>query len=294
MAYSYTTGHLNRDTIAARIKKRVTGTLFAVLWSLTPGLIRSIMFKQFFTPKRTLPTSEQERLISEARSFERVVNNDLIQCWQWGEGPALLCVHGWNGIGAQLQQFIEYAVDNNCSVIAFDGPAHGQSKGKTCSYFQMTDVVRMFLSDNQYQIKGIIGHSFGAGAIVNGLDKERKKIPTVLIAPALEFNRIIEGAFSYYGVSEKIVTDLIGQYEREYGYSFRADDPVRLLDNNAFLLMVIHDQEDIAFSFDRTKQIIEQFPTFQWVGTKGLGHKKILADPHVIQTAFRFLIGKEE
>ena len=40
-------------------------------------------------------------------------------------------VHGWSGRGTQLYAIADKLLENGFMTISFDGPAHGQSSGKT-------------------------------------------------------------------------------------------------------------------------------------------------------------------
>lgn len=291
MAHSYTKGLEQQDKLHSfSIQQWIIGTAVSILWVTFPGLVRKIIHDQFFSPKKVVPDEHQRKWRKKGQPFELAVNTDFIKCRQWGKGPALVCVHGWNGIGLQFYEFISKALDQDFSVIVFDGPAHGETAGKICSYFQMTDVVRSFIQQkDRFKLAGFIGHSFGAAAVVNALAKENTAIPGVLIAPALEITRFIDSAFARYGISKEIYMDLIGWFEKRYHYSFRQDDPVKLLRELKQSVLVVHDEGDRAISYDQTRKIVDRHSHFEWMGTSNLGHKRILLDRTVVESALMFI-----
>jgi alpha-beta hydrolase superfamily lysophospholipase len=96
----------------------------------------------------------------------------------------------WSGRGIQFHRFIEPLVKAGYTAIAFDGPAHGSSDGRNTSYFEFTDVVRAFFDPELgLHIRGVVAHSFGAAAAINGLARQTDSPETVLIAPALMLRR---------------------------------------------------------------------------------------------------------
>ncbi|MGZ5446135.1 MAG: alpha/beta hydrolase [Thermoanaerobaculia bacterium] len=62
----------------------------------------------------------------DVRRFRETVRR-LQRAWSWGEGPAVLLVHGWGGHAAQFQSFVEPLVRAGFRAIAFDAPSHGSS-----------------------------------------------------------------------------------------------------------------------------------------------------------------------
>ncbi len=195
----------------------------------------------------------------------------------------IIFIHGWNGIGLQFYPFIKPFLNKGFSVLIFDGPGHGLSPGDSCSYFQMTDILRSFISsDFSDNIAGLIGHSFGAAAIVCSLEKEQLNLPAVLISPAIQLNKTIDHAFNQYQIPKKIYLKIISEYEDKYKYSFSGDDPINLISWNAKNYCIIHDQSDPVIPFSDSKHIIKMLPEIELMIVKGLGHKRILKNEEVI------------
>ena len=74
-------------------------------------------------------TSDDAALLASGLPLrvELVQNRDRVRAWQWGEGPPVLLVHGWEGHAAQFAGFIPRLLEQGFSAVAFDAPAHGQS-----------------------------------------------------------------------------------------------------------------------------------------------------------------------
>ena len=248
-----------------------------------PGYAQKLVSKMFFTPSRPPLTEVQKQLLDKGQAFEQVLNGKTIRCWQWGQGPVILLAHGWNGRGISFLRFIEPMVKAGYAVIAFDAPGHGASDGNTTSYFEFTDVLRAFIKpDSQFNIAGIIGHSFGAGATVNALSKEQKEVPVVLIAPALKLKEILYKAFDRYGIPKNLYLDIIADYEHRFGYHLDRDNPIRLLPTITSPILVFHDQSDNMIPYLDSRSVAQNHAMVQLHTTTGLGHKRILLDETVL------------
>jgi pimeloyl-ACP methyl ester carboxylesterase len=264
-------------------------------WMIFPGILKKIIKQQFFTPRRAQYTPSQREYLETGQAIEVIVDDKVIKCWYWGEGPTLIFVHGWNGSGLQFRRLAEKARTSGFSVLLFDGPGHGLSGGSTCSYFQMTDAVRALVNQPwQYRIAGLVGHSFGAAAIVNCLAKERSDLPAVLIAPALDLVGLLDSAFAIHGVPERVYKGTIAEFEERYGYTFANDNPVDLLADLAQSLLVIHDTSDRVIPYGLSAKVARQKEGIRLLPTSGLGHKQILENGSVIQETIRYLVSNHK
>jgi pimeloyl-ACP methyl ester carboxylesterase len=248
-----------------------------------PSLSKLIVKRAFFTPTIHKITPPEKHYLDKARGFDLILHNKLVKCWKWGEGPAILLAHGWNGRGVQLHPFIEPLIEKGYSVITYDAPGHGESQGKTSSYFEFTDTIRTLLTqNNNYGIQGIIAHSLGASATVNSIAKEGCPIQAVLIAPALRLKEILHGFFDDVGIPEPIYQELIGEYENEFGYNMHEDNPGNLLKQITSEILIVHDRDDRTIPYVDSEEISDRFQNINLYTTGGLGHKRILTDAAVV------------
>jgi len=284
------------DSTNVRVKN-IRQTLFHLffesLWRCTPGFTKQIVKRLFFAPARYAVGPAETDLLKRSRAFEIYVNNARIKCWKWGRGPAVLLSHGWNGRGIQFHRFIQPLTEAGYAVLAFDGPGHGESDGKTSSYFEYSDVIRYFFrSAGEYQIKGVIAHSFGAAAVINAMVKESFAVPAVLIAPALKLNEILGKMFYSYGVPETVFRDLIKEYEERFAYNLQADDPIKLLKKVKSRIVIVHDKRDETIAFNDSLEASRISSLVSLHPTQGLGHKRILYDPQTVGYIVENITGK--
>ena len=82
----------------------------------------------FMTPRRHA-LHDWETVLLQQGSPLKLANRLVARTF--GTGPRVLLVHGWEGRGVNLGKFIAPLVDAGYQAIALDGPAHGESPGKT-------------------------------------------------------------------------------------------------------------------------------------------------------------------
>ncbi len=272
------------------LKRILTFISLYLLWFIRRKSLRRFLLKQFFRPKSYKISHTEKQYLHKGSRFEIIVNNQKVVCWKWGAGPVVIFAHGWNGRGIQFYSFFNKIINNGCSVVTFDGPGHGESEGKTSSYFQMTDTVRALINFClPEKIFGIVGHSFGASATINALSKENQQIPVVLIAPAIKLRELLEKTFWTHGIPLRISNSMIADYEKKYGYNFENDNPFNLLNTYNLDALILHDSEDSVTPYSESRTAANLYNSINLFMTDGLGHVRILRDDLVIDKAIKYL-----
>lgn len=274
------------DDISQQLKRFSINSIGLFFPQKTSTLIK----RKFFTPSRKQLTTKEQQWIDEARNFQIRVHNKTIQCWQWGQGPEILAVHGWNGLGANLFPYFTPLLKKGYSVVTFDAPAHGLSEGEQTNYFEITDTVRaMVNSIGQNSLAGIVAHSLGGAAVINCLSKENSKTKTALIAPPLRLKELLYNTFEKNGVSKRWYTFIVEEIEKEYGYSMEHDNPYVLLEHLDSEVMIVHDRQDRVVPYQDSSKIANQHSNIFLHATAGLGHKHIIKDKNTIDAVLQYL-----
>ncbi len=255
-----------------------------------PNKTKSILKQLFFKPAKKLVTKKEQKWIDKARNYQIKVHGKTIQCWQWGKGPQILAIHGWNGIGANLYPFFTPLLQKGYSIVAFDAPAHGNSEGELTNYFEFTDAVRtMVKSIGKDSLAGIVAHSLGGAAAINCLSKEDINTKTVLIAPALKLKELLFNTFRENGVPRHWYKSIIAEIEEEYGYSIEQDNPYGLLEQLNSEVMIAHDRGDKMVPFKDASTIASRHSNIFLHATQGLGHKHIIRDKGTVDAVLHYL-----
>jgi pimeloyl-ACP methyl ester carboxylesterase len=264
---------------------------FKALSISAPRLAGRLVEKHLFTPGRYIPSAEERRCLGQGEPFHVQVHGRRICGWRWGAGPGVLLIHGWSGRGIQLHRFIDALLRAGCAAVAIDGPAHGESEGRSTSYFEFTDVVRTLIApDNGLRIEGVVAHSFGAAAAVNALAHQKADLKAVLLAPALQLRKTVFDALERHGIPSPVFEKILSAYEDRFGYSLEKDDPHRHLGDLRSPALVIHDRDDPVIAHADSEALCGRFDHMTLKTTSGLGHRKIMADPDVVQAGLSHLL----
>ncbi|HYG03176.1 MAG TPA: alpha/beta fold hydrolase [Chryseosolibacter sp.] len=270
--------------------------LRAVRWTfpkvekVAPFLAHRYFVKIFFTPLRYRVPEKEQVIEKTAEKFHVFVAKKKVQCYSWGSGPVVLLAHGWAGRATQFRKFIEALTTHGYRVVGFDGPAHGQSDGKS------TNVVEFEVAFKRiYEVVGepeaIICHSFGGGAaLFSGMHGLRiKKLiniasPTIADEIIRTYLRAINGSWETGKFFKKYIL-------KSYGKSFEEFTALHFISNltQQIDILLVHDEDDEEVTLDHAKELIRRYPQAQLFQTKGLGHTRILKDDAVISRVVTFI-----
>ena len=96
-------------------------------------------------------------------SSERVTLRFGLSVLRWGEGPAVLLLHGWAGRPTQFAHLIEQLVGAGYSVYALDAPAHGRSPGREANVVLFAHAL-LEAAGELPPLRAVVGHSLGGAA----------------------------------------------------------------------------------------------------------------------------------
>ncbi|MBT8339521.1 MAG: hypothetical protein KJP07_05865, partial [Desulfatitalea sp.] len=103
-------------------RRKIIGALLWFCWRSMPNLTRWVLTHSFMAPTTYRLNAEETACLDRGRLLRLPVHDKQVHAWQWGKGPGVLMVHGWNGGGAQFHRFVEPIVRAGYSAIAIDGP----------------------------------------------------------------------------------------------------------------------------------------------------------------------------
>jgi hypothetical protein len=294
MAIRYSTLDLNSTNVRSfKLKQFALRFFLMAMWHSMRSLTERALTSIFFAPRMGRLTESERRWLETGRVFKFVVHGKTVLGRQYGNGPGVLFIHGWNGRSTNFHRFFNPVLEAGYSVIAFDAPAHGFSEGKTTNFFEFTDAVKAILkSDKHDGIMHVIAHSLGAGATINAMAMEKQNIDMTLIAPALDPGKLLTRAFSHFGIPESIWRSIIGRLEQQLEYNLDRDIPARLIDGIKSRLLIVHDKSDKTTPYEDSKVVSAAYSHVCLFTTKGLGHKRILKDDTVIEQVVNRLMNR--
>lgn len=276
--------------ISTPVALRLVRLGFRFVGHLAPILAGRIAYKLWFTPTRFQTPAPEIKAMESANIEHLQLNNHTIATYSWGEtGPTVLLVHGWSGRGTQLFSFVEPLIDAGYRVLSFDAPAHGKSSGKQTNLYEVAEVI-LALQHHYGIFDSVITHSFGgpctAIAMQRGLTPER----IISISPPATTVGLVEKFCNTLQIPEKVATNLKQRIETTFGRNIWDDlSMVNVVKEITIPGMLIHDSNDKEIPWQESHAIAEAWSNASFIKTSGLGHRRILQDATVVDSAVRFI-----
>jgi pimeloyl-ACP methyl ester carboxylesterase len=261
-----------------------------VLSRTSPNVASRIAMDLFMTPRRHRTPDRERALLAGATPFEvRLGDATTIMAWSWGEGPLVLLVHGWEGRGSQLAAFAQPLVNDGYRVVTFDAPGHGASDGNRSSLPHFTYAIRGVVDALETQPHAVIGHSLGCAGVTLALRDGLTVTRLVFIAPPLEpvdytarFGEILD-------LDRTIVEGLQRRIEERFLRRWSDYSLSRTAKEMTAPLLIVHDRDDRETYWSEGDALSKAWPGARMMSTTGLGHRRILRDPSVIEAATTFI-----
>ncbi|AKF02912.1 alpha/beta hydrolase [Sandaracinus amylolyticus] len=246
--------------------------------------------ERFFTTARRAPRPARElEALSRARHFLIPSEGSPLAAWEWGEaGPRVLLVHGWEGRGAQLAPVAERLAALGFRAVAFDAPAHGDTPGTTCTFFDVARAIE-HAARALGPLHAIVAHSMGGAALTWAVRSHGLAKRYVVIAPPADLRDFSRGFARMMGLSDELRVRMERRIEERYDVSL--DDVVteKTAAKQYAPLLVVHDVGDQEVPFDKGRRLADAWPGATLMRTEGLGHRRILREREVVRAVERFV-----
>jgi len=270
--------------------------LFGILSVLAPRLAARWAYKMFFTPKGVPRPDSEMPYYESANHSSMMYKEKKVALYTWGDGAeTILMIHGWASRGTRMGHFAEALVQKGYKVIAFDMPAHGDSEGKTTTLFEISELTAQ-ICDKYGPVHSVIAHSFGGMALCNAVHRYNLNVNrAVLVASPFTMKYIFESFATMMNITQK-VSDMMVERIRTRFLEERNVDVFELsVDSFAktlnFPFLVIHDRDDKDISYSQGEGYANNLPDVEFVTTEGLGHRRILKEPEIMDKITEFASG---
>ncbi|MCH7886598.1 MAG: alpha/beta hydrolase [Candidatus Marinimicrobia bacterium] len=267
--------------------------LFGILSVLAPRLAARWAYKMFFTPMG-LPRPDSEMPQYESANHSSMAyNGKKVALYTWGDGAeTILLLHGWASRGTRMGHLAEALVERGYKVIAFDMPAHGDSEGKTTNLFEISELTAQ-ICDMNGPIHSVIAHSFGGMALCNAVHRYNLNVNrAVLVASPFTMKYIFESFAAMMNITQKVSDMMVERIRRRFLEERKADVYELSVDSFAktlnFPFLVIHDRDDKDISYSQGEGYANNLPDVEFVTTEGLGHRRILKEPEIMNKIIKF------
>ncbi|KHK98725.1 hypothetical protein LK09_07305 [Microbacterium mangrovi] len=248
-------------------------------------------------PGRRMAVRPEERpVMDRARTTTVDAGRHRIRVHRWGDGERrVLLVHGWSGRAAQFAALVS-RLQPGATVIAFDAPAHGASRGMTADIGMWIEAIRV-LDEAVGGFDLVVGHSFGGLAVrrasLAGLVHGR----IVSIAAPPSTDAVMKAYAAQAGLPDAVASGTNDALARRLGpvMASIAMDRSRPAAGTAAALLVVHDDADRAVPPVAADAVVAHWPgPSALLRTTGRGHNGILAAPDVLDAVVAFAAAPAE
>ncbi len=215
--------------------------------------------------------------------------NKKVMLYQYGTSDKkILLVHGWSGRGTQLYKIADELLKAGYSTISFDAPAHGKSPGKTTI---MADFVETILEINQQfgPFEAAVGHSLGGMSLLNSVKKGLEIHNLVIIGSGDIVQDILDDFVAKLELKPNIGSRLRMYFEKKYRLEMDSFSGYKSAMEITIPVLVMHDKNDAEVPVSAAIHIHKHLKNGKLYLTEGLGHRKILGNPEVIEKVVRFI-----
>ena len=270
---------------------RILSGLISAVGAVSPRAAGRLAFELFCTTGRR----RRSRFSPPPDAVERFrVGSSQATTYLWhGGGPTVVLVHGWGGASSDLAAFIGPLRDAGRRVVALDLPAHGRSPGRRLNLAQAAAAVEMCLR-REPSVEAVIAHSFGVPATVLAAGKGAPLPRVVLLSGPVSMEPYLQHFEQVLRLAPAIRSGI-----RERVRRVLTEGGIETMELSAVAprlqgrALVIHDRGDREVPFLSAQALHRAWPGAELLATEGLGHRRLLADPTVVERAVRFAVGWE-
>jgi hypothetical protein len=260
------------------------GGLIRLAGAVAPEWTASRMVDRMLQTRRRRPTEAAERFRGTAERIELRVDGLGFVGFATGRGPRVYLLHGWDGSAGDFAELAEALAGAGFRAIALDAPGHGEADGDSANVALFAQTL-MAAVQALGAAHGIVGHSMGAAsaslALTQGLGTRR----LAFVAPEPDPGAYVDALGELGG--PRVREHMRGEMTRRVGLA--PEDVSLEATLGEVRPLVIHDLRDRQVPFGR---VVRQFPSL--LRTDGLGHRRILSDPAVIEAVTSFLSSGNE
>ena len=195
-------------------------------YSAQEGLTSNSIMMHFCAPAAEAETELDRKLTGSAELYDIPFEGQILKAYAWGQGKTILMVHGWSSRASHLAFLAKAIAKSGFRVIAFDGPAHGNSIfNGNYPRSSLPEFCRAIyhISNHLGPIYGFVGHSFGGAAAaftacgqanLSGYRVEVEKL--VLISSPSGINAMVSHYCRNYSLPDGAEAAVIAQVEKEF------------------------------------------------------------------------------
>lgn len=272
---------------------KVARFLFSVGGYIFPRKAGRTAYKLFSTPRIRARHRTSDDLLESARIFEFMYGKQLLKGYEWGRGDkTILLVHGWESRGTALRYFVPPLLEKGFKVVAFDGPAHGNSGGKRTNLLHFAGAVKAILK----QIggaQGVITHSFGGASTVFALSRLAPDIninKLVLIGVPDRMEEVLQNAVDTMKIPPPAARSFYRYIENKVKIPVESIALSETNLHNVKDVLIVHDESDIVVSPKNARSVFAAWDNATLLLANGYGHYRLMKNPDLTARVANFMV----
>ncbi len=260
------------ESTKQRLLARSLGACINILSYIAPRQAAGLAHRFFSRPRYgRLEVHALPEPLKQARKsvYPSALGN--IVCYEWGSGPKILLLHGWESHSGRWERLLPFL--DGYHVMAIDAPGHGQDSGIEFSapkYAAFADAVSA-----TFQPDFIIGHSMGGISLLYLLHhypmpQLRKAV--VMGAPS-EMAAIVANFNDQLGLSKRARKVFDAYIEARYGFLPSAFSGAAFAKTITVETLVVHATDDDVVPVAEGERIAAALPNGHFLSVTGSGHR---------------------
>ncbi|PKP10491.1 MAG: alpha/beta hydrolase [Bacteroidetes bacterium HGW-Bacteroidetes-3] len=284
----------NTVTIPSNTAPKIPASIIVtgkILQFMVPTLATIFAIKLFGTPMR-FKTPARENMMAESAQKKMVLIPEIkkeVMVYSYGYSKRkVLLIHGWSGRGTQLFKIADKLLENGFMTISFDGPAHGNSTGKTTMMHEFVKTA-LFLEKEFGPFEVAIGHSLGAMTVLNSIKQGLNVKKAITIGSGDVISDIIKEFVAKLQLKPKMVHRIKNQFYKKFGEDIDNYSASVAAKSVKVPTLVLHDTADKDVPVICAHNIRRNLEQGEIFITNDLGHSRILKDSKVINRIIEFI-----
>jgi len=257
---------------------------------IAPKLAARFAFKLFVTPFKFKRPNRESSMYQDAVKKMLLIPklNKHIQVYRYGTSDKkILLIHGWAGRGTQLFKIAENLREKGYETISFDATAHGDSEGKTSAMPEF--IASMFEIEKEFgPFDHAIGHSLGGMALLNTVKDGMQFKNIVIVGSGNSITGICNQFVHRLGLKQKVADLLKNRLDWVLGQDSEVLSGYVAAQSVNIPTFVLHDMNDDDVPVSCAYEIRQNLVNSKIKITEGLGHRRILTNPEVIDEMISF------
>lgn len=282
------------STVIDRLKLTTVRTGFVLGGRIAPKRTVNRAARLFATPFAS--SRRRAQAVQGDAEMQRgalQVNGETIATYVWGDPttqPYALLAHGWSSFGLRFLPWVARLRALGYAVVTFDQPGHGHSSGKLCTLPEFIATIHA-IGEHYGNAALAIGHSLGGAAVTFAQDESWHADRLILVAPAADMKAAASRFFRFVRLGEHLRQPFYDWLLRRTGVSVEQLQVHRRLPALGQPALIVHDLDDTDVPWGEGERYAQYCSGARLYTTQGLGHRRVLDAPEVIDAALAFVRG---